>query len=103
MPPNVPWWAWVVALLLATVAAAGWFLAYLAFKAIARQGRVVTEQRRDRERATEKADGYEAVLERMADLWEATNPPEGTDVPPQAFNDFAAAMEIVHQRFGRQA
>jgi hypothetical protein len=103
VPPNVPWWGWVLALLIALVAAAGWFAAYVAFRALERQGRLITEGRRERERLSRAHDAQTEALERLADLWEATNPPEGVDVPPEAFNAFAAAMEIVHERFGRQA
>jgi cytochrome oxidase assembly protein ShyY1 len=75
----------MIAFLLAGVCVVLGVLFVLTLWQIRRQGRQITELRRDR-------NEWRAVVFRVRELWVATS---GENTPAVAFEDFAAAMETL--------
>lgn len=74
-----------IAFLLAGVCVALGILFVLTLWQIRRQGRQITELRRDR-------NEWRSVVFRVRELWTATS---GENAPVVAFEDFASAMETI--------
>jgi hypothetical protein len=77
--------AWIIVFVQLVVILFAVSLSVAAFAQIRRQGRQITELRRDR-------NEWRAVVFRVRELWVATS---GENTPVVAFEDFASAMETI--------